>query len=205
MQLEETDSLLYMAQRQGKISFYMTSHGEEAAVIGSAAGLEQQDAIFPQYREQGALMWRGYTLDQMLDQCMGNSQDPAKGRQMAVHYGSPELNVFTISSPLTTQLPHATGVGYSYRIKNEPRIAVTYFGEGAASEGDFHAALNFAAVLSSQVLFICRNNKYAISTPIKDQYRGDHIAGRGPSYGIATLRVDGNDALAVHSAVQFAR
>lgn len=105
VKVEETDSLLYMAQRQGKISFYMTCHGEEAAVIASVAALQPQDMIFPQYREQGALMWRGYTLKQMLDQCMGNTNCPAKGRQMAVHYGSKELNCVTVSSPLTTQLP----------------------------------------------------------------------------------------------------
>lgn len=93
-------------------------------------------------------MWRGYSLKQMLDQCMGNSQDPAKGRQMAVHYGSKQLNCFTVSSPLTTQLPQASGAGYSYRINNQQQVAATYFGEGAASEGDFHAALNFAATLS---------------------------------------------------------
>lgn len=124
---------------------------------------------------------------------------------MAVHYGSKALNCFTVSSPLTTQLPQASGTGYSYRIRNQDKVAVTYFGEGAASEGDFHAALNFASTLRAQTLFICRNNKYAISTTIEDQYRGDHIGGRGPAYGMATLRVDGNDALAVYSAVQYAR
>lgn len=87
---------------------------------------------------------------------------------MPVHYGSKDLNICTVSSPLTTQVPQAAGAGYKYRINNEDKIAVTYFGEGAASEGDFHAGLNFAATLRSQTLFYCRNNMYAISTPIDD-------------------------------------
>ena len=87
---------------------------------------------------------------------------------MPVHYGSKDLNIVTISSTLTTQVPHASGAGYSFRTNNEDRIAATYFGDGAASEGDFHSALNFAATLRSKTLFICRNNMYAISTPIDD-------------------------------------
>lgn len=124
---------------------------------------------------------------------------------MPIHYGSSELNIATVSSPLCTQVPQASGAGYKFRINNEDRIAVTYFGEGAASEGDFHAALNFAATLKCQTLFFCRNNMYAISTPIDDQYKGDGIAIRGLSYGVPTIRVDGNDILAIHQAVKTAR
>lgn len=124
---------------------------------------------------------------------------------MPVHYGSKELNICTVSSPLCTQLPQASGAGYKYRINDENRIAVTYFGEGAASEGDFHPALNFAATLRCQTLFYCRNNMYAISTPIDDQYAGDGIAVRGVSYGMPTLRVDGNDIFAIYFATKKAR
>jgi 2-oxoisovalerate dehydrogenase E1 component alpha subunit len=99
---------------------------------------------------------------------MGNQFDNNKGRQMPIHYGSSALNFMTVSSPLTTQVPQAAGAGYSFRVNQEDRIAVTYFGEGAASEGDFHSALNFGATLKCQTLFICRNNKYAISTGIED-------------------------------------
>ena len=104
----------------------------------------------------------------MAHQLCGNFNDLGDGKQMPVHYGSKELNICTVSSPLCTQLPQAAGAGYKYRINNEDRIAVTYFGEGAASEGDFHPALNFAATLRCQTLFYCRNNMYAISTPIDD-------------------------------------
>lgn len=141
----------------------------------------------------------------MANQMVGNHLDNGKGRQMPVHYGSRELNICTVSSPLGTQIPNASGAGYNYRIRGDPRIAVTYFGEGAASEGDFHAALNFASTLRCQTLFICRNNGYAISTPIDDQYAGDGISPRGTSYGIPTIRVDGNDILAVSIATQQAR
>jgi 2-oxoisovalerate dehydrogenase E1 component alpha subunit len=99
---------------------------------------------------------------------------------------------------IATQVPQASGAGYAFRTANEDRVAVTYFGEGAASEGDFHSAMNFAATLRCQTLFLCRNNKYAISTPCDEQYRSDGIAPRSIGYGMQTLKVDGNDALAVY-------
>ena len=124
---------------------------------------------------------------------------------MPIHYGSKEINCHTISSPLATQLPHAAGAGYALKLDGKKAVSVAYFGEGAASEGDFHAALNFAATLQCPTLFICRNNGWAISTPATEQYRGDGIAGRGPSYGITTVRVDGGDVQAVYNATAEAR
>lgn len=146
-----------------------------------------------------------------MNQLFSNSKDLGLGRNMPVHYGSKDLNIHTISSTLATQIPHAAGAGYALKLQNQqqpdvpPRIAVCYFGEGAASEGDFHAALNIAATRQVPVLFICRNNGYAISTPTSDQYRGDGIASRGSGYGIDTLRVDGNDVFAVRRATKEAR
>ena len=183
----------------------MTSSGEEATAVGSAAALTPDDVVFSQYREQGVLMWRGFSMLDMADQCYGNAREQGKGRQMPIHYGAKALNFHTISSPLATQLPHAAGAAYALKLSRRPAVAVAYFGEGAASEGDFHAALNFAATLACPVVFICRNNGWAISTPATEQYRGDGIAGRGPSYGIATLRVDGGDARAVFNATAEAR
>ena len=124
---------------------------------------------------------------------------------MPIHYGSRDLNIVTVSSPLCTQVPQASGAGYNFRIRGDDRIAVTYFGEGAASEGDFHSALNFAATLRSQTLFYCRNNMYAISTPIDDQYAGDGIVVRGVAYGMPSIRVDGNDLIAIYHATKKAR
>lgn len=124
---------------------------------------------------------------------------------MPVHYGSNVLNYQTISSPLATQIPQASGAAYAYKLSGENKIVCCYFGEGAASEGDFHAALNFAATRDCPVLFFCRNNGFAISTPVKDQFRGDGIASRAAGYGITVIRVDGNDIWAVYDATQKAR
>lgn len=205
VRLQALDDVFYHAQRQGRMSFYMQAAGEEVATVSSAAGLDDWDVIFGQYREQGALMWRGFPLQKMADQCVGNEDSSDKGRVMPVHYGSAEHHFHTISSPLATQIPHATGAGYAIKIAKEERCAVCYFGEGAASEGDFHPALNFAATLNSPVLFICRNNGYAISTPSREQFIGDGIGARALALGIDTIRVDGNDALATVSAVRDAR
>ncbi|XP_050310068.1 2-oxoisovalerate dehydrogenase subunit alpha, mitochondrial isoform X2 [Anthonomus grandis grandis] len=201
--LNVMDKILYESQRQGRISFYMTNYGEEATHIGSAAALTLDDLVYGQYREAGVLMYRGFTLTQFIDQCYGNIDDLGRGKQMPVHYGSRELNFVTISSPLATQLPQA--VGSAYALKGSNKVVICYFGDGTASEGDAHAAFNFSATLDCPVIFFCRNNGYAISTPVDEQYRGDGIAGRGPAYGIHTLRVDGNDVLAVYKATQFAR
>ncbi|TPX44052.1 hypothetical protein SeMB42_g03190 [Synchytrium endobioticum] len=206
------DLVLYEAQRQGRISFYMTSYGEEATHLGSAAAISDSDVVFAQYREVGVLLHRNYPLSSIMNQCYGNDKDLGKGRQMPIHYGSREYNFQTISSPLGTQIPQAAGAAYALKMKKkhsnqgeEGNVVICYFGEGAASEGDFHAALNIAAVIGAPVLFFCRNNGYAISTPSNEQYRGDGIAARGHGYGIETVRVDGNDVLAVFNAVSAAR
>ncbi|RKO96813.1 hypothetical protein CAUPRSCDRAFT_10020 [Caulochytrium protostelioides] len=203
--LNALDVIMYEAQRQGRISFYMTNYGEEATHMGSAEALTLDDVIFGQYREAGVLLHRGFTLDEFMNQCYSNARDEGKGRQMPIHYGSKRLNFHTISSPLATQIPQAAGAAYALKRSGKAAVAVCYFGEGAASEGDFHAALNIAATTESPVLFFCRNNGYAISTPVRDQYRGDGIASRGHGYGMHTIRVDGNDVLAVYRAVQAAR
>ncbi|ORY00138.1 Dehydrogenase, E1 component [Basidiobolus meristosporus CBS 931.73] len=198
------DLILYEAQRQGRISFYMTSYGEEA-YIGSAAGLSSEDIVFGQYRESGVLLYRGFTMDEFMNQCYSNELDYGKGRQMPVHYGSTKHNFHTISSPLGTQIPHAAGAAYTLKMEGKKNCVMCYFGDGAASEGDFHAALNMAATMKCPVIFFCRNNGFAISTPTSDQYRGDGIASRGIGYGIDTIRVDGNDVWAVYNATKEAR
>lgn len=168
------DKILYESQRQGervttifvlsycynffvgRISFYMTNYGEEAAHVGSAAALDISDIVYAQYREAGVLLWRGFSLQEFVDQCYGNKDDLGKGKQMPIHYGSKKLNFVTISSPLTVQMPQA--VGSAYALKGKNRVVICYFGDGAASEGDAHAAFNFAATLECPVIFFCRNN-----------------------------------------------
>ncbi|BEJ12227.1 hypothetical protein CspHIS471_0206870 [Cutaneotrichosporon sp. HIS471] len=202
------DNILYQSQRQGRISFYMQCAGEEAAVVASAAAMHENDEMFMQYREQAALLYRGFSLDRMMAQCFGNVEDDStKGRMMPVHYSAPDLGVHTVTSPLATQLPQAAGAAYAIKAdpEREGDCVICYFGDGAASEGDFHAALNINSTLGGPIVWFCRNNGFAISTPVVDQYAGDGIASRGPAYGLDTIRVDGNDALAVLSAVREAR
>ena len=214
------DIIMYESQRQGRLSFYMVSAGEEGIAVGSAAALRPQDVIFAQYREAGVLAQRGFTLDQFMSQLFANRKDSGKGRNMPVHYGWKEGNVHAISSPLATQIPQAAGAAYALKLKQlgllqdethaidedqKKAVVACYFGEGAASEGDFHAGLNMAATRGCPVVFICRNNGYAISTTTLEQYRGDGIASRGVGYGIDTVRVDGNDILAVQEVTAEAR
>ena len=176
IRLRKMDNILHNAQRQGRISFYMTHHGEEAIHMGSASALRPQDFIFAQYREAGPLMWRGFTLDQFCNQCFSNDLDLGKGRQMPVHYGCRALNYQTVSSPLGTQITQAVGAAYKFKLdamanpekkKDEAAISIVYFGEGASSTVDFHSACNFAATLKTPMIFFCRNNGYAISTPVE--------------------------------------
>jgi 2-oxoisovalerate dehydrogenase E1 component alpha subunit len=140
-----------------------------------------------------------------MNQLFANKNDYGKGRNMPIHYMSERLHLHPISSTLATQIPHAVGAAYALKMENSSNIVVCYFGEGAASEGDFHAALNIAATRDCPVVFICRNNGYAISTPTLEQYKGDGIASRGIGYGIETIRVDGNDIMAVYAATKVAR
>mmetsp|Transcript_11881 Transcript_11881/g.28338 ORF Transcript_11881/g.28338 Transcript_11881/m.28338 type:complete len:436 (+) Transcript_11881:88-1395(+) len=208
VRLSVLDNVFNDAQRQGRISFYMQQAGEEAIHMGSARALTNDDVIFAQYREAGVLMWRGFTLQQFADQCFSNEADLGKGRQMPIHYGSKELNYVTISSPLATQLPQASGAAYALKLKGggtADAVAVCYCGDGAASEGDFHAALNFAATLHCPIVFFFRNNGFAISTPIKEQVAGDGLISRAAGYGMASIRCDGNDLFAVYEATKAAK
>lgn len=199
------DERMITLQRQGLISFALSSLGEEACAVASAAALEIQDWMYPQYREAGIMFWRGMTPLQYINHMFGNCEDPSYGRQMPNHFGSRDLNVVTVSSPIGTQIPHAAGCAYAMKLQKESSIAICYFGEGAASEGDFHAGINFAAVRKVPAIFFCRNNGYAISTPTFRQYAGEGIAERGKGYGISSFKVDGNDFFAIFDTVSKAR
>ena len=199
------DERMITIQRQGIISFAMSAYGEEACAVASAAALEQLDWMYPQYREAGIMFWRGFTIQQYVHQMFGDIYDIGLGRQMPNHFGSRGLNVVTVSSPIGTKIPHAAGAAYAMKIQGEKTVAICYFGEGATSQGDFHAGLNFAAVRKAPAIFFCRNNGYAISTPCIRQFACEGIAPKGEGYGILALRVDGNDFFAVHEAVSKAR
>ncbi|EFO26143.1 2-oxoisovalerate dehydrogenase alpha subunit [Loa loa] len=203
--LQQMDKILYNSQRQGRISFYLTNTGEEATQIGSAAGIHDDDLMYGQYREAGSLLYRGFSLENFMNQCYGNAKDIGGGKQMPVHYGSVEHHFVTISSTLATQLPQAVGSAYAFKRERNGRIVMAYFGEGASSEGDTHGAMNMASTLKCPIIFFCRNNGYAISTPTTEQYGGDGVAGKAFGYGIHVIRVDGNDLIAVYDATKAAR
>jgi len=139
------------------------------------------------------------------DQLCSNERDPAHGRQLPLHIGSKARHVLYVKSTLGTQTPHAAGVAFGMKAAGSGQAAITYFGEGCASEGDVASALNIAAVHGCPTIFFCRNNGYAISTNTRDQYVSDGIAPRGLAFGLPTIRVDGNDLLAVYAATERAR
>ena len=201
----EMDVVYNNAQRQNRITFYMTGTYEEATNVGAISAVKPSDALFFQYREFPMLMRRGLTTLEYLNNLKGNRDDKVVGRCLALMNASAEKNIFPGSAPLGNRNPHAAGAGYYFRTKEQDRIALCVFGEGSASEGDVHAALNFAATLGSQTLFLCRNNCYAISTFREDQYAGDGVAPRGIGYGMPAIKVDGHDLLAVYHAVKKAR
>lgn len=195
------DERMVRLQRQGRLGFYMTSTGEEASHLAVHA-LRESDWVYPSYREPGALFLRGGTIPDFVNQLFGNELDPVKGRQMPVHHALASINLVSISSPVGTQIPQAVGTGLAAKLSGNDDVAVVFFGEGTSSTGDFHVALNFAGVMKAPVLFIVRNNGWAISTPSVRQTASPTYAARGPAYGMPGVRVDGNDALAV---VQVAR
>ena len=199
------DDRMFRSQRQGKTSFYMKCTGEEATSVAPAFALADDDMVFPSYRQQGILIARGYPLTEMINQIYSNRADKLKGRQLPIMYSSRAHNFFTISGNLATQYPQAVGWAMASAIKGDTRIAASWVGEGSSAEGDFHAAMTFAAVFNAPVVFNIVNNQWAISS--FSGFAGAErttFAARAIGYGIAGLRVDGNDALAVYAATQWA-
>ncbi len=199
------DDRMYRGQRQGKTSFYMKCTGEEATSVASAFALADDDMVFPSYRQQGILIARGYPLTEMINQIYSNKADKLKGRQLPIMYSSREHSFFTISGNLATQLPQAAGWAMASAIKGDTRIASTWIGEGSSAEGDAHAAFTFATVFNAPVVFNIVNNQFAISS--FSGFAGAEratFAAKAIGYGIAGLRVDGNDALAVYAAARWA-
>ena len=199
------DDRMYRAQRQGKTSFYMKSTGEEAVAVAAAHALAQDDMCFPTYRQQGLLIARDYPLTEMMCQIYSNKGDKLKGRQLPIMYSDREKGFFSISGNLATQLPQAVGWAMASAIKGDSRIAAGWIGDGATAEGDFHNAVTFAGVYRAPVILNVVNNQWAIST--FSGIAGAELttfAARAVGYGIAGLRVDGNDALAVYAATRWA-
>jgi 2-oxoisovalerate dehydrogenase E1 component alpha subunit len=199
------DERMLKLQRQGKMSFYMKSTGEEAVAVAGAMALRNDDMVFPSYRQQGILFARGRNIVDMMCHCISNSRDNLKGRQLPVHYTWAEGNFFTVSGNLGTQFPQAVGYAMACAYKGEDRIAASWIGDGTTAEGDFHGALTLASTYRAPVLLNVVNNQWAISSH-QDIALGDAptFAAKGLGYGVASIRVDGNDFLAVYAATQWA-
>lgn len=198
------DEQLVKLQRQGRIGFHIGSLGEEACILGSAAAFREQDWIFPCYREFGALLLRGMPLQRYVDNMYGNANDPVKGRQMPDHYSGKDYHFGSVSSPIGTQISQAVGFAWAAKMRRDPLTVGVYFGEGATSSAEFHTGMNFAGVFGTPTVFLCRNNRWAISVPSERQTASKSFAGKGVAYGVRGVRCDGNDALATYVTVRAA-
>jgi 2-oxoisovalerate dehydrogenase E1 component alpha subunit len=199
------DDRMFRAQRQGKTSFYMKCTGEEAVAVAAAEALDRDDMCFPSYRQQGLLIARDWPLVDMMCQIYSNAGDRMKGRQLPVMYSSKQAGFFSISGNLGTQYPQAVGWAMASAAKGDTRIAASWVGDGTTAEGDFHAACIFASVYRAPVILNIVNNQWAISSFAG--FAGGEattFAARANGYGIAGLRIDGNDPLAVYAATEWA-
>ena len=199
------DDRMMKMQRTGLLSFYMRSLGEEAIAIAQTMALEEQDWIFPSYRQPGAQFVRGRDMVSMICHCIGNEEDNIKGRQMPVHYSYREGRFISISSPVGTQFSQAVGVSLASSYKGLDEVTITWIGDGASAEGDYHYALNFASVFNAPVILNLVNNQWAISTHANFASGTGSFASRGIPFGLASIRVDGNDFLALYSVTKWAR
>lgn len=206
MKTRAFDARMLIAQRQKKISFYMQCLGEEAIAIAHALALRDGDMCFPTYRQQGLLLARDdIDMVELMCQLMSNERDPLKGRQLPVMYSYKRAGFFTISGNLATQFIQAVGWAMASAIKGDTRIASGWIGDGSTAESDFHTALTFAHVYRAPVILNVVNNQWAISTfQAIAGGEASTFAARGVGCGIASLRVDGNDFLAVLAASRWA-
>ena len=199
------DDRMFRMQRQGKLSFYVKSHGEEAVAVAQALALRKTDMVFPTYRQQGMLIARDYPLLNMMCQCLSNQGDPTLGRQLPTLYSARDHGFFSVSGNLGTQFIQAVGWAMATAYQHSDDLAVAFIGDGSTAEGDFHYALNFASTYRAPVILNIVNNQWAISS-----FQGiaggqsKTFASRGLGYGLASLRVDGNDFLAVYAVTRWA-
>jgi 2-oxoisovalerate dehydrogenase E1 component alpha subunit len=199
MRARQLDTRMTVMQRQGRLSFYLTAKGEEAAAVACATAYAHDDLLFPSYRQPGLLLVRGMPPVTMICQAIGNAGDNASGRQMPVHYSWRAGNVVSISSPVGTQLPQAVGAAMAFAYRGERRVVGVWIGDGTAAQGDFHHALNFASVFKPPCVLHVVDNQWAISTHRNLSTGGATFAARADAYRLPGLRVDGNDFLAVHA------
>jgi pyruvate dehydrogenase E1 component alpha subunit len=195
---------MLLLQRQGRIGFFLESTGEEATQIGSGYALNDNDWAYESYRDPGICLLRGVPVRALVDQLRADADDTSKGRQMGVHWGFREQKLVSISSPVGCRMSQAVGTAYAAKLKKDNVVCFTSFGDGATSQGEFHSAMNFAGVFKVPVVFLCNNNQYAISLPVRRQTASANIAMKAEAYGFEGVMVDGNDVLAVYKATKAA-
>ena len=195
------DKKIVMSQRQGRVGFYTPTMGQEATQIGVSMALKDEDLIFEYYRDVPLMLHRGVQPAAIIDQIMGNSSDSEKGRQMPSHYSAKEHNFMSVQSPVATNLPLAVGAAYSLKYRKKDGLVLTTFGDGSTSTPDFHAAMNLAADFDLPVVFLCENNKWAISFPVEKQTRAE-IWKKAEGYGMRGVKVDGNDLLEMYKTAR---
>ena len=204
LEMRTLDQRMLSLQRQGRIGFYGTATGEEAAITGSAMALRDTDWIFPALRQTGVSLWRGTTVKEIVCQLIGNAGDVLIGRQMPCHFSDRKVRSVAWSSVIGTQLVHAMGAAWAAKIRKTSDVMMGYLGDGASSSADFHAAANFAGVFKLPIVLFCQNNQWAISVPLSMQTASESIAIKASAYGFPGVRVDGNDLLAVVAATREA-
>jgi len=204
MHVRAYDDRMFRMQRQGKLSFYMKCTGEEAIAVAQGMALEKGDMLFPTYRQQGLLFVRRRPVVDMMCHCISNSKDNLKGRQMPTFYSWKEGNYYSISGNLATQYSQAVGWAMASAYKGEDHIACSWVGDGSTAEADVYHALLFASTYRAPVILNVVNNQWAISTPQSFAAAGTTFAARGIGFNLPSLRVDGNDFLAVYAATQWA-
>jgi pyruvate dehydrogenase E1 component alpha subunit/2-oxoisovalerate dehydrogenase E1 component alpha subunit len=198
------DARMILQQRQGRVGFYGACTGQEATPIATALALDAEDWVFPALRESSIMLARGFPLTTYLAQIYGNAADILKGRQMPSHMSGRRVNQVSWSSCIGPQVPQAVGAAWAAKIKKHRTVTVGFLGDGATSEGDFHAAMNFAGVFRVPCVIICQNNQWAISVPAARQTASETIAIKGRAYGVPSIRADGNDVLAMYRVVKDA-
>ncbi|HEX7004013.1 MAG TPA: thiamine pyrophosphate-dependent dehydrogenase E1 component subunit alpha [Trueperaceae bacterium] len=199
------DERLVRLQRMGKISFVAPSSGHEGPQVAVARSVRKgRDWLYPYYRDTALVMALGVPVAETVGQMMATRADPNKGRQMPAHAGSKELNVFAVASPIASHIAPAVGTAISMKLQGKGDVVVTTFGEGATSEGDFHAAINFAGAQGAPIVFVCQNNRYAISVGYNRQTAAENIAAKARAYGMPGYTVDGMDPLACYYVIREA-
>ncbi|MFX3625152.1 MAG: thiamine pyrophosphate-dependent dehydrogenase E1 component subunit alpha [Ectobacillus sp.] len=200
------DERMWLLNRAGKIPFVISCQGQEAAQVGAAFALDREkDYVLPYYRDMGVVLTFGMTARELMLSAFAKAEDPnSGGRQMPGHFGQKKNRIVTGSSPVTTQVPHAVGIALAGRMDGKDLVSFVTFGEGSSNQGDFHEGANFAGVHKLPVIFMCENNKYAISVPIEKQLACEKVSDRAIGYGMPGYTVDGNDPLEVYKVVKEA-